>query len=377
MDPSHFISKTPSTRCNYSDSSFWTNHNRSLSLHRTQFDRRLHSRTIFFTFSCYSLLNLVSLQQKTENLSTPSPVTTSHDTSLYEPDPPKEVPAPKPAEKYDTRSLEKLYTPSPIEKTGKRWVNCDIFFSLHFRYFIHHCWVGHWPIDPEIMVRFFHCTPWRTGRTRSNFVLTTNYQVQLINTLILYTYRSKHKSPERTKKSHKSERRDSHSERSRDRWEWALVPHFTPIHQFPLFLLPSWAAFLFRIMAWSAVDLTTYLHWSVQSIKLLPRSQDKSRDRSRDKSRDRSRDRSRDKSSRRRSSPDARRSSKSGGRSGKRSRSTSPGHYSRKKDRNSKPDCVSVLSTTIWIGNMRKTVTKADISSLMKKYTESCSIDVS
>ena len=26
---------------------------------------------------------------------------------------------------------------------------------------------------------------------------------------------------------------------------------------------------------------------------------------------------------------------------------------------------------------MRKTVTKADISSLMKKYTESCSIDVS
>ena len=60
------------------------------------------------------------LPQKTENLSTPSPVTTSHDTSLYEPDPPKEVAAPKPADKYDTRNLEKLYTPSPIEKTGKR-----------------------------------------------------------------------------------------------------------------------------------------------------------------------------------------------------------------------------------------------------------------
>ncbi|XP_063677067.1 SR-related and CTD-associated factor 4-like isoform X4 [Bolinopsis microptera] len=188
--------------------------------------------------------------KKTENLSTPSPVTTTHDTSLYQPDPPpKELSASKPVDKYDTRNLEKLYTPSPIDKPGKR---------------------------------------------------------------------SKHKSPERNKKSHKSEKRDSHSERPRDR----------------------------------------------------------SQDKSRDKSRERSRERSRDKSSRRRSSPEARRSSKSGGRSGKRSRSTSPGHYSRKRDRNSKPDCVSVLSTTIWIGNLRKTVTKSDISSLMKKYTESCSIDM-
>ena len=97
------------------------------------FYERIYKWAIYIILNCILTIikHLIAFQlfqttQKSENVATPSPVTAAHNTSIYEPDPPDDaqdppVFAPPKTEKYDTKNLEKLYTPSPVDKTSKKW----------------------------------------------------------------------------------------------------------------------------------------------------------------------------------------------------------------------------------------------------------------